>query len=189
MVACLGTTSENIPFMLLPAPFCSLIRSNSQSSSNSFDRLPLWEWIAYINAACGVFITGPRLHTPVTYDKQEEEEWKKCQFGYTLKSLFFRGNYIWEPEPAFPFFYHHSLFSYSILPRLASPLPPIAQLSPHLCSYLLSLYFNSDFVLFLSSAVFFFYPLFVSLSLVFSLWGSFGIREAFLVPGCDNTSC
>lgn len=93
----------------------------------------------------------------------------------TLKSFFFGESYIWEPEPAFPVFYHHSLFLYSILLRLAFPQPPLRLfvLTVFLCTLTLTL-FCSFFCCFFSPP-----SLVVSLSLVSSLWGSFGSERRF----------
>lgn len=68
------------------------------------------------------------------------------------------------------------LFSYTVYRLALHSLPPIAPFSLFLCSYLLSLYFNSNFVLF-----FLLLPLppFIPLSLASSLWGSFGSQRRF----------
>lgn len=92
----------------------------------------------------------------------------------TLKSVFFGESYIWEPEPAFPFLLSALalLIQYITLPFL----PPIAQFfsaSLFLPSFS---YFNSNVVLFL---FFFAVSLFISLSLISSLWGSFGSESRF----------
>lgn len=136
----------------------------------------LCKWISYVNAACSGFIAEPRQQTPVTRDKQEE---KKNANLDTLKSVFFRERYFWEPEPAFPFFYHHSLFYTAYRLALHSLPPPFHCLvfSLSLCSYLLPLYFNFNFVLFF--LLLFFHSLFISLSLVSSLRGSFGSERHF----------
>lgn len=148
----------------------------------------LCKWIAYVNAACSGFIARAQQHSPVTYDKQEAGRKKKKKANLaTLKSFFFGESYIWEPESAFPFFYHHFLFSYSIAsPCNPSLLPPIAQFS--LCVFVLTFLspdFDSDFVLFFPLCFFFFSstpPL--SLSFVFPAprflsLGELWIREAF----------
>lgn len=78
------------------------------------------------------------------------------------------------------------LFSYTVyrLPMHSLPPPSYCSVfSLSLCSYLLSLYFNSDFVqFFLLPFLFLFLPPLsrsVSLSLVSSLWGSFGSERRF----------
>lgn len=105
---------------------------------------------------------------------------KNCQFKYS-EILLLQGAHIWEPEPLSLSFI---VIAFSVtLYRLAlhSLIPPLCFLvfASWLCSYLLPQYFNSDYVLFLSSAVFF-----PSLPLRFpgphflSL-GEFWIRESF----------
>ncbi len=99
----------------------------------------------------------------------------------TLKSFFFRESYIWEPKPAFPFFYHHSLFLYSISPRLASPPSSLLLLS------FLSLFVLTFFLYTLTPTLFcsFFCSFFLSsLPLRFPVprflsLGEFWITEAF----------
>lgn len=88
----------------------------------------LCKWIAYVNAACSGFIARAQQHTPVTYDKQEE---KKCQFGYSVILRLQGKLYIWEAEPAFPFFLSSFslLIQYIALCCIPSLLPPIAQFS------------------------------------------------------------
>lgn len=115
---------------------------------------------------------------------------KNCQFKYS-EILLLQGTHIWEPEPLSLSFI---VIAFSVtLYRLAlhSLIPPLCCLvfASWLCSYLLPQYFNSDYVLFLSSAVFF------SLSPSSFPWPSFPLsggvldQRVVLVPGCDNTSC
>lgn len=105
---------------------------------------------------------------------------KNCQFKYS-EILLLQGTHIWEPELLSLSFI---VIAFSVtLYRLAlhSLIPPLCCLvfASWLCSYLLPQYFNSDYVLFLSSAVFFPLSLFVSLALISSLWGSFGSESRF----------
>lgn len=105
---------------------------------------------------------------------------KKCQFGYS--EILLQGKVHLRAWACFLFLLSSfSFFLYSISPRLAlHSIPPpsyclVFLLS--LCSYLLPLYFNFNFVLFF--LLLFFCSLYISLSLVSALWGSFGSERRF----------